>query len=129
MPEIPPVLTVDDSLDMMVASLKEQGYSLPRPVLRVLYLALFEFVIRETIRRGFVRLPGGWGSLELRITNTRATQKLTPDGELVPVGPRPSIRFREGLALRALLGKLSPSEYKRRTPRPSNLPEEVVGRE
>ncbi len=119
---VPPPLTVDDVIDTLARVMKEKrNIVITEPDLRYLYEALVELLITETIDRGNVRLPGGWGSLVLRVLNERGTPRMIPGGGTVPVAPRAAIRFREGLALREVLGKLSPSEYKRQTPRKSKL--------
>jgi len=72
---------------------------------RLLIEAVVELYFKTVIETGYVRLPGGWGSLHLR--ELKPTRKRLPTGTMLKVtGDRAIIRYVEGLAARELLGKL-----------------------
>lgn len=71
---------------------------------KLLVEAVVELLVKTTIETGYVRLPGGWGSLHLR--ELKPTKKTMPGGTVLKVsGDRAVIRYVEGLAAREMLGK------------------------
>jgi hypothetical protein len=94
----------------------------PLPVVKAIIEGTVEYAFRECARLGHFRLPGGWGTLQLRWI--KGTEKpiptLTGDGStLAPREDTPVIRLSEGASTRALLQKTTPAQYHRATPRRS----------
>lgn len=109
------------TVTLIVEILKAFGFRVPRPVARLLYEAIVEFAVTQTVRTGRFRLPGGWGVFHLRVIGEQAKPRRLPTGEYVTRQVRPVIRYEEGSATRDLVGTAPPSSYRRMTPRVSAI--------
>jgi len=81
-----------------------------------------EIVFNVAIKHGYVRLPGGHGSLSLQRLKRDAKPKRLPTGEMVTMGAnRVRLRYEEGAAVREALGMPRKTSYKRQFARESVL--------
>ena len=123
-PTLPPARTTEEMAEFIRKEIDVRGgYLIPKDIAKGVYEAVIEVIIRTCIEEGQFRFPNGWGGLVLKILKGRRNMRL-PHGETASFRDRPVIRFREGLATREILGKLSPferKEYKRKSRRETRI--------
>lgn len=115
------------AIDIAQLVKRRDGRTLAAAVVQLIITAFIEIAMRETIRTGSFRLPGGWGTFQLRRIAGSATPRRVPKGHraqqgagLVPREPRVKIAYVAGVAMDDLLQRpLAPSVAAQRpaTPR------------
>lgn len=102
--------TTEFVVDMIVERLKEMAHKLiPRDAAREVYRDIIAHAIKETYKKGYFKLPYGYGQFYLTMTGTGSKPRRLPDGSLMPREPRPVIRYLAGQTVRAMMGTQSPS--------------------
>lgn len=112
----------DEIAKILVAVATREGATLNVEVATTLYQAVIELLFRSAIAYGRMKLPPGWGSLELRVLYPHGPKKsVTPFG----VGGddtkrtfyqerRPKLRYEEGAIIKEILGTKPPSQQRER---------------
>jgi hypothetical protein len=92
---------------------------------RELLAATVELIFRTAIKEGSFRLPDGWGVLSIR--QLYPSQRRIPTGEIVKLPPlRYRLRYEEGSAVRALLGRPQKTKYARQFVRRTKLTKKAM---
>lgn len=99
------------------------GHELGRVILEGVTEALF----KTAITHGYMRFPGGYGSMKVQRLKRDAQLKRLPTGEMVPMPPnRVRLRYEEGAAVREALGMPRKTSYVRQFRREDALPEKAL---
>jgi hypothetical protein len=117
--------TTDDVIDFMVERADLFGVKLTRRAAKTMYEALVQFMLTQTVEKGWFRLPQGWGSLNLHFQKGERAPKRLPNGTVIQPKNRPFIRYREGAAIKEMLG--ASVDYDRERPRPRHVPFDEEG--
>lgn len=117
----------ETALDIAQLVKRTQGRTVASTIVQFVISAFIELAIRETIRTGSFRLPGGWGTFQLRRVAGSATPRTVPRGQnattatgIIPREPRVKVTYVAGIAVSELLQRaLAPSvaAQARSTPR------------
>lgn len=117
------------ALDIAQLVKRRDGRTLAAAVVQLIVTAYIEIAMRETIRTGSFRLPGGWGTLQLRRIAGSATPRRVPRGHraekasgVFPREPRVKVAYVAGVAMDDLLQRpLAPSVAAQRSPEPRDF--------
>lgn len=96
---------------------RREGKAIAATIVQLIVSAYIEIALRETVRTGSFRLPGGWGTFQLRRIRGSLTPRNVPQGHraTAPTGvvarePRVKIAYVAGIAMDDLLQRpLAPS--------------------
>lgn len=104
------------------------GRRLDRPTAKAIFDASIEMIFTAAAQTGYMRLPRGFGSFNLR--ELKPTRLRTPQGTMMDIKEsRHTLKYTEGLAIREMLGKLDkhPGRVKPRRSAVSELFEHIEG--
>lgn len=117
----------EEMVNLIVKTMKRHAHrAVSRATAKLLYEAIIEHTMTQTIKRGCFRLPSGWGSFYLRMLGEDgAKPRRLPDGRVVERKPKGIIRYQQGSIVRQMFGTQTPNEYRRTKPRRSAVVEAV----
>jgi hypothetical protein len=116
-PEKQPAST-DDALDFIVRTVKEESHKLiTRNTAKKVYEGIFAMAVQETRQHGFFKLPYGFGQFYLRVLGLGKDVKprKLPNGTYVTRTPRPTMRYKPGATVQALLEGRQPATARPRS--------------
>lgn len=118
----------EEIVNLIVRTMKRHAHrAVSRATAKLLYEAIIEHIMDQTAKRGFFRLPSGWGSFYLKVLGVNAKpRKLPGGGEPVTRTPKNVVRYTQGAIVRQMFGTQTPAEYRRAKPRKSAV-ETAVG--
>jgi|PlaIllAssembly_1097288.scaffolds.fasta_scaffold156418_1 nucleoid DNA-binding protein len=110
----------EEVLNLIVRTMKRHAHrSISRATAKLLYEAIIEHMMATTAKKGYFRLPSGWGSFYLKVLGVGAKPRRLPNGETVPRQPKSMVRYQQGAIVRQMFGTQTPAEYRRSKPRKS----------
>lgn len=116
----------EEVVNLIVKTMKRHAHrAVSRATAKLLYEAIIEHTMTQTIKRGCFRLPSGWGSFYFKMLGTGAKPRRLPDGRVVERKPKGIIRYQQGSIVRQMFGTQTPNEYRRTKPRRSAVLEAV----
>ena len=113
----PKRLTMDDVTRLIMQLAQRRKRFIPEALARDISELVVQTALTQTIETGSFKFRNGWGSLRLKLLHTKPTIRKMPHGQVVDTKARGMIQYKEGSAVRDLLGiERRPADYKTDTP-------------
>lgn len=117
-PPLPEPAGTDEVLDFIVRTVREKSHKLvTRETAKAVYEGILALAVHETKTHGYFKLPYGYGQFYLRVLglNKDVKPRKLPSGEYVTRKPRPTMRYKPGATVQALLEGRTPATKRPRS--------------